>query len=154
MESHEHRSDPRMDEDPAETLRTGPTAARPASVTKLFSDLMRETAALVHNEAQLIKSEMAQKVNQVGSGATSMIVAAVLGIAGLVILLQSAVLGLATVDGISMWLSALIVGGATVILALIFLASGRSRLKAEHLKPSATTTSMPRDSQLIKEHVR
>ena len=148
MEAHEYRSDPRPEPTP------GPASTRPAPVTKLFSDLMRESAALVHNEVQLIKTEMSQKVNQVGAGAASLIIAAVLGIAALVILLQSAVLGLATVDGISLWLSALIVGGAAAILALIFLAVGRSRLKAENLKPHATAASMRRDTQLIKEHVR
>lgn len=148
MEAHEYRSDPRPDEG----IERPPQRA--ASVTRLFSDLMRETAALVHNEAQLIKTEITQKVNQVGSGATSMVIAAVLGVAALVILLQSAVLGLATVDGISLWLSALIVGGATALLALIFLASGRSRLKAERLKPQASVASMRRDSHLIREHLR
>lgn len=148
MEAHEYRSDPR----PEATV--GTARPRAASVTKLFSDLMRETAALVHNEIQLVKTEMSQKVNQLGAGAASLVIAAVLGMAGLVILLQSAVLGLANVDGISLWLSALIVGGATLVLALIFFGVGRSRLKAEHLKPTATAASMRRDTQLIKEHVR
>lgn len=151
MEAHDYRSDPRPE---AGVTPAEGTVQRPTSVTKLFSDLMRETAALVHNEVQLAKTEVSQKVNQLGSGAAMLIVAAVLGIAALVILLQSAVLGLASGAGISLWLSALIVGGITVILALIFLATGRSRLKAENLKPKATAASMRRDGNLLREHAR
>lgn len=123
-----------------------------ASLMRLFSDLMQETSSLVHNEVTLVRAEVAQKVSRVQSGVVALILGAVFGIPAMGILLEAGVLGLAHV--LTLWQSALVVGGAAAIMALIFLMIGRKRLNAKNLAPTTTATSLGEDRKLVKEHAR
>lgn len=120
---------------------------RPSSVSSLLSDLMRQTADLVHNETALARTEISEKVSQVESGGVQLLFAAVFGIAAVGALLASAILGLAL--WLAPWLSALIVGAVVAVVALIFLSVGRSKLKADNLPPRATTTNLRRDAGMF-----
>ncbi|EAR21042.1 phage holin family protein [Nitrococcus mobilis] len=122
------------------------------SIMRLFSDLLQETTSLVHNEASLVRAEISQKVVQVQTGAVSLIIGAVFGIPALTVLLVAGVLGLTHV--LAPWLSALIVGGAAAIVALIFLMVGRAKLNAKQLAPEHTAASLKEDRRLIQEHTR
>lgn len=128
--------------------------ARPKdpSVMRLFSDLMQETSSLVHNEMTLVRAEVSQKVSQVQGGVALLGLGAVLGIPAIVILLGAGVLGLGHV--LVLWQSALVVGGAAAIVALIFLLIGRQKLNAKNLAPSNTASSLDEDRKLMKEHTR
>ncbi|HEX2199531.1 MAG TPA: phage holin family protein, partial [Burkholderiales bacterium] len=44
------------------------TPSQSRSLVGLFSDLFRETSTLVHEEAQLAKAEISEKVSQLGAG--------------------------------------------------------------------------------------
>lgn len=122
------------------------------SVGRLFSELMQETSSLVHNEVTLVRAEVSERLSQAQSGAVALIIGGVLGIPALTVLLAAGVLGLAHV--LAPWQSALIVGGAAAIVALIFLMVGRSKLKAKHLAPRNTAASLNEDRQLMQEHTR
>ncbi|MDN5871883.1 MAG: phage holin family protein [Nitrococcus sp.] len=87
----------------------------------LFSELLQETSDLVHNEVALARAEVSQKVSQVQSGVVALVLGAVFGIPAMTVLLATGVLGLANVDVLTPWASALIVGGAAAIVALILL---------------------------------
>lgn len=123
-----------------------------APLSALIADLMRQTADLVHNETALARAEISQKVSQVESGAISLMVAAVLGIAAIGALTGSAILGLSLV--LAPWLAALIVGAIVAVVALIFFAVGRGRLKAQNLPPRATTANVRRDFSMLRGHAR
>ena len=123
-----------------------------ASLMRLFSDLMQETSSLVHNEVTLVRAEVAQKVSRIQSGAIALILGAVFGIPAMVILLAAGVLGLAHV--LTLWQSALVVGGAAAIVALILLMIGSKRLNAKNLVPTTAATSLSEDRKLVKEHAR
>ncbi len=121
---------------------------RPASVATLLSDLMRQTADLVHNETALARNEISQKVSQVESGGVQLLFAAVFGIAAIGALVAAAILGLTL--WLAPWLAALIVGAVIAVVALIFLSVGRSKLRAENLPPRATATSIRKDAGIFR----
>ncbi len=123
-------------------------------VTALFGDLMQETTSLIHNEAQLIKSEISQKVSQVESGASSLAIGGAVGVVALLVLVEAAVFGLSAATGWAWWLSALIVGGVLATVAMAMLASGRKRLRAQSLAPHTSAASVQKDAQLMREHMR
>lgn len=129
-----------------------PRLDRPTSISSLFSDLMRHTADLVQNETALARAEISQKVSQLESGGVQLLIAAVLGVAAVGALMASAILALSLV--LSPWLSALIVGGVIAVIALIFMAVGRSKLKAQNLPPRATTANLRKDADMVREHAR
>lgn len=123
-----------------------------SSLMRLFSDLMQETSSLVHNEVTLVRAEVSQKTSQLQAGAIALILGAVFGIPAMVILLEAGVLGLAHV--LTLWQSALVVGGAAAFVALICLLIGRKKLNAKNLAPANTAASLGKDRELMKEHTR
>lgn len=136
------------------TFDTPPREGR--SLIALFSDLWRETSALVHNEAELAKAEMSEKVSQVGTGVAAIAIGGAIVFAGFIVLLLAAVNGLALMlpPEHAGWLAPLIVGLAVIVLGFIALGTGRHELKATNLKPARTMDSLRRDGELVKEHVR
>jgi hypothetical protein len=126
------------------------------SLIGLFSDLFRETSTLVHEEAQLAKAEISEKVSRLGSGAAAMAAGGAVLFAGFIVLLFAAVNALALFlpPEQAAWLAPLIIGLIVMIAGYIALAKGRREFKAESLTPSRTMESLRRDTQLVKEHLR
>lgn len=122
----------------------------------LFMDLWRETSSLVHDEVELARTEVSEKVSQVGTGLAVIATAAAVLFAGFLMLLLAAVNALALLlpeDG-APWLAPLLVGVAVVIIGFIALAMGRAELKARNLKPERTLQSLRDDRELVKEHAK
>lgn len=126
------------------------------SLMSLFSDLWRETSALVHQEAELAKAEMSEKVSQLGTGAAAIAVGGAILFAGLLVLLAAAVGALYMMLDTDhrVWLAPLIVGVVVVVIGFIALAKGRKELKAGNLAPNRTLDSMRDNAQLVKGHVQ
>jgi len=136
------------------TVETPPREGR--SLIALFSDLWRETSTLVHEEAELAKAEMSEKVSQVGTGVAAIAIGGAIIFAGFIVLLFAAVNGLAMMlpPDHAEWLAPLIVGLAVMVLGFVALAKGRSELKTSNLKPERSMQSLRQDTELVKEHVR
>jgi hypothetical protein len=126
------------------------------SLIALFSDLWRETSTLVHEEAELAKAEMSEKVSQVGTGVAAIAIGGAIVFAGFIVLLLAAVnaLELMLPPEHADWLAPLIIGLAVIVIGFIALAAGRHELKAGNLRPERTMQSLRRDGELVKEHVR
>ncbi|HWD23500.1 MAG TPA: phage holin family protein [Burkholderiales bacterium] len=126
------------------------------SLIALFSDLWRETSTLVHEEAELAKAEMSEKVSQVGTGVAAIAIGGAIVFAGFIVLLLAAVNALALMlpPDHADWLAPLIIGLAVIVIGFIALAAGRHELKAGNLRPERTMQSLRRDGELVKEHVR
>lgn len=124
-------------------------------MSSLFSDLWRETTTLVHEEAELAKADLSEKVGQVTHAAGGLAVGGALAFAGLLVLLMAATNALAQAlpAEIAAWLSPLIVGAIVLVIGLIALSSARRRLQAGHLKPSRTMESLNRDRHLVGRHM-
>lgn len=131
-----------------------PTQER--SLLSLFSDLWRETTTLVHEEAELAKAELSEKVSQVTTGAGEIAAGGAILFAGFIVLLFAAVgaLRLMIVSVHSIWLAPLIVGLIVMIIGYIALSRGKKQMRSESLAPRRTMESLKRDARLAKEHLQ
>lgn len=130
-----------------------PRADKP--IGELLGQLMSDLAQLVQKEIQLAKAEASEKFSQVTGGAVSLGVGGLIAFAGLLVVLDAAVYGLAELMGDApLWLSALIVGVVVLGVGMVLLQRGRSNLKPENLSPRRSTESLRQDVELIKDHVR
>ncbi len=132
------------------------TQAENRSLIALFSDLFRETSTLVHQEAELAKAEISEKVSEVGKGIAALAIGGAILIAGFMLLLFAAANGLAMMlpEEHANWLAPLIVGLAVMVLGFIALGIGKRELSGSNLTPSRTMDSLRQDGQLVKEHVK
>ena len=58
---------------------------------------------------------------------------------------------LLTTNGMPSWQSALMVGGGLLVVALVLVLLGKSRLQTQALKPKRTLDSIKRDLDQLKE---
>lgn len=121
------------------------------SLMELFTALTQNTSELVRQEVALAKAEASEKISQAGSAVASLAVGGLLAFAGLLILLQALVVGLA--EFMEGWLASLIVGGLVALIGIGLLQAGRSALKAQNLSPRRTTESLRRDKDMVKEQM-
>lgn len=123
-----------------------------AGVVSYVRDLIQETTTLFHQEVELARAEINEKVDQARTGVASMAVAGGLALAGVIILLFSAVFALGLV--MDLWLACLIVGGGATVLGLIIFGAARAALSGENLKPDRTLRTLRRDVELAREQAR
>ena len=126
------------------------------SLVGLFSDLWRETQTLVHQEAQLAKAELSEKVSQVTTGAGEIAAGGAVLFAGFLVLLFAAVgaLELMLDSEHAIWIAPLVVGAVVMIVGYILFSRGRKQLQADSMVPQRTVQSLQRDARLAKEHVQ
>ena len=123
--------------------------ARPISI---FRDLFKEIAKLVRTEAQLLRTELAEKATRFGLGIALTVAAAILFITALILLFVATIAAL--VDyGFSLSVATLVVAGVMVILGAIFLWLGLHQLRAKNLIPTKTIEQVQKDVEAIKTEV-
>jgi len=96
------------------------------STADLLKDLSNELTTLINQEVALAKTELAEKTKKVGAGAGMFGGAAVIGLFGGGALVAAAIAGIST--ALSVWLSALIVGGALLLVAGLLAITGRNEV--------------------------
>lgn len=126
------------------------------SLATLFSDLTRDTVELVRQEIALARAELSQKVGTAQGAIASMAVGAAVILAGLFLLLQAVVHGLALLlpPELAPWLAPLIVGAVVAAIGWGMLKAGRSRLDPDNLVPHRTMDSLRRDKAVVQEKTR
>jgi len=124
------------------------------SLFALFSDLWRETSTLVHDEVELAKAEVSEKVSQIGTGAKELAIGGLIVFAGFIVTLFALANGLAHLlpEEVADWLAPLIVGVVVMVCGAVALLRGRSHMKPENLALEHTTQSLRRDAQMAKGH--
>jgi membrane protein implicated in regulation of membrane protease activity len=120
------------------------------TIPELFSDVLAQLAKLIGNEFDLAKAEMAGKAGQAMRAVALIGAGAVVAIPGLVVLLFAAAAALMHA-GLSDPAAYAIVGGAVVLLSLILIWLGISRMSADAMKPSVTLEQFQRDKAAAKE---
>jgi drug/metabolite transporter (DMT)-like permease len=121
----------------------------------LLGDLMADVTELVSKEIQLAKAELSEKVSQATAGVTSLAVGGLVAFAGLLVLLDAAVYGVAALLGDApLWAAALIVGVVVLGIGMVLLLKGRSNLSAENLAPKRTVEAMRQNAETIREQVQ
>lgn len=111
------------------------------SLGDLFSELSRETSALIQKEVELAKTEMSAKLTTAGAHAGVVAAGGALAHAGLLVLLAALVLGLAEL-GVAAWLSAFIVAALVIAVGYMLVNRGLSRLRATSVAPVQTMESL------------
>ncbi|HEV7623708.1 MAG TPA: phage holin family protein [Amnibacterium sp.] len=114
---------------------TRPTTARAArddsdgkkSVFKLIGELPNLITTLIRDEIEQIKREAITRLKTAGIGVGLFVGAAVFAYFALWVLIATAILGIAT--ALPPWLSALIVGVALLLVAVVLGLLGLSRVK-------------------------
>ena len=122
------------------------------SVGELLRDLASDSAALVQQELTLARTEAQDKLHQTMTGAAELMAAALLALAGFLVLLQAAVYGLEEF-GLDPWLAAVIVGGVVLVIGVVLLQKARSDLSAKNLAAHRTAANLRKDLNLVKGHV-
>jgi len=128
------------------------TVPESRSVGELLRDLASDSAALVQQELTLARTEAQEKLNQTMAGAAALMAAALLALAGFVVLLQAAVYGLEEF-GLDPWLAAVIVGGVVLVIGLLLLQKARHDLSVQNLAVHRTAANLRKDLNLVKGHV-
>lgn len=124
-----------------------------ASLGELTGQLSHQVSRLVRDELHLAQIEMAQKGKRLGASAGLMWAGAMLAVFGLGCFVAAAVLGLAvTWDA---WLSALVIGGALIVVAGVVAWIGRGQMRrATPPMPREAMASAKEDFETLKGHHR
>lgn len=123
------------------------------SVGELVSELTDEVKRLVRDEIRLAVSELQHKGKRMGTGAGLFGVAGLFALFGAATLIAAAVLALALV--VPGWLSALIVGGALLLVAGLAALVGRKEIaQAVPPVPEEAITGVREDVDVVKQGVR
>ena len=122
------------------------------STPSLMSDLVAQVTELVRKEIQLLRAEMNEKTTQVVIALGSILAAVVFVLTALNVLAAALVAALTNAGIPAAW-SAVIVGGALAIVAVILANRGIANLKAQSLAPERTARAAMRDVGMVKEKV-
>jgi Putative Actinobacterial Holin-X, holin superfamily III len=120
------------------------------SITELVSDLRRESSELIRKEVELAKLEITITLGRIQAGVSAMALGGVAALGGFLFLLAAGAFALDRVLQ-EPWLSTLIVGAAAILLGVVALALGKSKL--DHLAPTRSMESIRQDTQLLQEHL-
>jgi hypothetical protein len=123
------------------------------TVPELFTSAVSQLADLARTEGQLARAEISEKMTLAATGLGLIVGGAILLMPALVVLLEAAVAALVD-NGIAPYWAALIVGGAGLLLGLILLLIGVSRLRAGKLVPDKTIQQLQRDAATARSQVR
>lgn len=122
------------------------------SFGELLRDLAQDSANLVRQELHLAKTEAEDKLHQSVASAATLVTAALVAFAGLIILLHAAVYGLGEA-GLEPWLAALIVGGVVLVIGVVLVQKARHELSTQSLGAGRTAANLRKDLELVKGHV-
>jgi putative superfamily III holin-X len=122
----------------------------PASLAEIIGGLAGDIQDLVRGEIALARSELDQKFHRILVAFIWLLGGALLGFAGLVVLLQALAALLAIV--LPVWLSALVIGVVVVGMGAVFANSGLGMLSLKELSPDRTVANIQKDAHIVKEH--
>ena len=120
------------------------------TIQGLVGEALRESTDLAQKEFTLFKTEVSQNIRTLFMGLAMLVVAAVFAIAAVMLLTESLLEWLATVDN-SEALAALIVGGVLALIAIGLGLWGRSAMTSSSLMPQRTMRSLKRDAEVLSE---
>jgi hypothetical protein len=118
------------------------------SIPTVVRDLLAQIGGLMRNEGKLARAELSEKVGQFRSGLVLALVGTVMALPALTILLGG-VAGLLARTGLSIEMSALLVGAAILLLSAILLGVAIGRMKAVSFVPTKTLNQLRRDAAVV-----
>lgn len=119
------------------------------SLGELFSELARETSTLVRQEVTLAKTEVSDKASRAGKHIGILAAGGALAYAGLLAILAAVIVLLNMV--MPLWVAALLVGLAAVVVGYLLVRRGLDALKREDFAPRETIETLKEDQQWAKD---
>ncbi|MEX1198546.1 MAG: phage holin family protein [Pseudohongiellaceae bacterium] len=134
---------------------TGPDAPAPAakrehssdSIADLIRNLATDLSSLLRKEVELAKSEVGDSVSEAKTAVGALATGGAIAMAGLIVLLSSAVIGLSNV--VDPWLAALIVGATALCVGYLMVNSARKKMSAKSIVPDRTMDSTKKDKDTV-----
>lgn len=129
--------------------RSRAAAASEDNVVDLLKQLAGQGSHLAEQQLALIKAEIRESTSDMKTAIGAMAGAAVVGIAGLgVVLMGVAYLLGDAIDNLG--LATLIVGAATLVLAYVIYRSGANKMSAANLTPERTERTLQRMPDAVR----
>jgi uncharacterized membrane protein YqjE len=148
-----HRTDGRATGASTAGPATGRTDLSTASTGELVKRLSTQLSELVRGELELARVELTAKGKRAGAGAGLAGAGGVVALYGVGALIAAAIAALALV--LPVWLSALAVGVALLLVAGVLALAGRSQLRrATPPMPEQAVEGVQRDVETVKGAVR
>ena len=110
------------------------------SISELIRGTIRDGIGLVRDEIRLARTELREEVVRLRSGLIAFAAAAVAGVLGLVMILDSIAWGASYAFEWPPWAGFAVVALPLVIIAICFAILGRSRLSREPYMPRSVAT--------------
>ena len=107
-------------------------ATRHESFTELFEQIASNSAAVVHDEIELVKQVVREKMRAVRSGVLTVATGAAIGFAAFLSLCAALIIGLTSYMAPVM--AALVTGAALAFIAVVIAFIGFKQLKQSNLK--------------------
>lgn len=123
------------------------------SFSGLLSTLVDQVTTLAQQEARLARAEVNDTIARIAASAMTIAIATALLIAGLVVLLQAAVIALEMYGVSEIW-SVLIVGMAVIVIGALMLSSAIAAIKKTDVVPRRTIGQVQQDVAVAKEQAR
>ena len=125
-------------------------AERKETIPDLVRQLTEQGSHLAQQQVSLVQAEVRDSINDLRVGAGAMAGAAVVGIAGLGVLLM----GLAYLldEVMQLWLATLIVAAATLVVAYVMFASGKKKMQSNSMSVERTRRTLERAPSAIAGH--
>ena len=114
---------------------------------EMFAELSREIRTLVHQEIQLARTELTEKMSRLGKG-----VGFVIG-GGLLAIVAAIVLAL-TAMGLPAWAAALAGGILVAGVGYLLIRSGLAALRPDQLTPQQTIDTLKEDAQWLRTQTK
>jgi uncharacterized membrane protein YqjE len=132
--------------------RPGSSGGNQESVGTLVSGIVEDLQRIMRGEVALAKTELKEEAAAMGRGAGMLVAGAIVGLVAFIFLM----LGVTYLINrwLTMWQSAAIVGAALLVIALILVMSGRSKLSAANLTPTQTIDSLKEDQQWASQQIK
>jgi len=120
---------------------------------EMFGELSREIRTLVHQEIQLARTELTEKMSRLGKGVGFVIGGGLLAYGGLLAIVAAIVLAL-TAMGLPAWAAALVAGILNAGGGYLLIRSGLAALRPDRLTPQQTIDMLKEDAQWLKTQTK
>jgi uncharacterized membrane protein YqjE len=128
---------------PSNTMREGDQS----SMASLFTRLLNDATALLHNEFALARAELTRAADNAKTAAIASGVAVAVLLAGALAIVAAVILALAEV--MAPWAAALLVGVALAITGIVLLGTARKKLAHSSVGMERTQNSLKQDAALV-----
>lgn len=122
------------------------------SMGHLFSDVTSGVSELIREEMELAKAELRRGMAKLARDLIFLAIGSAVALVALLAFLDAAIYGLG--EALPLWLSALIVGGVFLIIAMAMILKGINDLRKGDFMPKQTMESLKEDARWVREQVR